>query len=133
VTRYFQRQDVRIDVINLRLSTVPSDDGLRHVGKVGPVSPWCLGGITMMALSDAVRAFSLAAEAPYKPGMRIMNAVNARAWVADPVADILRSWWGKDVDVSYFDRPENRFRSVYQCDRIREELGFVAQVMPAGL
>jgi hypothetical protein len=83
-----------------------------------------------MARSDAVSAFSAAIEAPYRPGMRIINATGPKAWVADPVADILRNWWGEEVDVSYFEQPGHAFDAVYQVDRIREELGFVAQRLP---
>ncbi len=60
-----------------------------------------------MALQDAVRAFSMAAESAYKPGVRIMNATGPKAWVADPVADILSNWWGNDVDLSYYEQPDH--------------------------
>jgi nucleoside-diphosphate-sugar epimerase len=83
-----------------------------------------------MARSDAVRALSLAIEAPYKPGMRIMNATGPKAWAADPVAEILRNWWGDEVDVSYFEQPGHEHDSVYRVDRIRKELGFVAERVP---
>jgi nucleoside-diphosphate-sugar epimerase len=83
-----------------------------------------------MALSDAVRAFTLAAEAPYRPGVRIMNAVAPQAWVADPVADILRNWWGDDVDLSYYERQGHEYSSVYDVSRIEAELGFVAEELP---
>ena len=81
----------------------------------------------MMALSDAVRAFALAASSPLAPGVRTMNAAGPRAWVADPVADVLRGWWGGDVDVSHFLRPGHEYDSVFDVSRIREELGFKAE------
>ena len=130
ITRYYQRQNEDIDVINLRLSSVSPDDRMPAPGKVGPLGAWSLGGIIQMALSDAVRAFTLAAEATYKPGVRIMNTAPPRAWVADPVADILRNWWGNDVDVSYFQQPGHEYDSVYDVNRIKRELGFVAERLP---
>ena len=61
---------------------------------------------------------------------RIMNATGPRAWVADPVADILRNWWGDDVDLSFFEQAGHAYDSVYDVRRIRQELGFVAQRLP---
>lgn len=130
ITKYYQRQNDALDVINLRLSSVSPDDRMPPPRKVGPLGPWALGSITLMALSDAVRAFSLAAEAPYQPGVRIMNATGPKAWVADPVADVLRAWWGDDVDVSHFEQPGHDYDSVFDVRRIEETLGFVAERLP---
>ena len=130
VTRYYCRQNEAIDVINLRLASICGDNNLTPLSKVGPLNEWGLGGITIMALNDAVRAFTLAAEAPYKPGVRIMNATGPKAWVADPIAEILKNWWGNDVDLSYFKQPGHEFDSVYDVSRIKKELGFTAAVLP---
>jgi nucleoside-diphosphate-sugar epimerase len=130
VCKYYHRQDEALDVIALRLSTVLADDGLPPPRKAGPLRQWSLGGITIMARSDAVRAFTLAVESPYRPGVRIMNAAGPRTWVADPVADVLRAWWGDDVDVSPFERAGHEYDSVYDVRRIHRELGFVAQRLP---
>ena len=130
VTRYLQRQFPEIDVINLRLSSVGPDDHLPPLRTIGPQPAWCLGGLTRMALSDAVRAFRLAAESDTVPGVRVMNAAGPRAWAADPVADILENWWGSEVDVSHFRQAGHAFDSVYDVHRIRDEIGFVAEVLP---
>ena len=130
VTKYYQRQNQAIDVINLRLSVVLADDRLPPPRGIEPLRPWALGSITIMALSDAVRAFIMALEAPYKPGVRIMNAAGPRAWVAVPVAQLLRHWWGEDVDLSYFEDPDHAYDAVYDVRRIERELGFVAQRLP---
>jgi UDP-glucose 4-epimerase len=130
ITKYYQRQVEALDVINLRLSSVSPDERMPPLRRVGPLGQWSLGGITQMALSDAVRAFTLAAEAPYRPGVRIMNAVAPQAWVADPVADILRNWWGDDVDLSYYEQQGHEYSSVYDASRIEAELGFVAEKLP---
>jgi UDP-glucose 4-epimerase len=130
ITKYYCRQNEDVNVINLRLSSVSPDDRMPAPVKVGPLPRWCLGGITQMARSDAVRAFTLAAESAYKPGVCTMNATGPKAWAADPVADILRNWWGDDVDLSYFERPGHEYDSVYDVTRIKTKLGFVAERLP---
>lgn len=130
VTKYYHRQNETIDVINLRLASVCADEDLPPPKRVSPLSEWCLGGITIMARSDAVHVFTLAAEAPYRPGVRIMNATGPKAWVADSVAEILRNWWGNDVDLSCFEQPGHEYDSVYDVSRIKQELGFMAVVLP---
>ena len=129
-TKYYQRQNEDVDVINLRLSSIAPDERMPLPAKVCPLQEWSLGRITVMARSDAVQAFKLAAEAPYMPGVRIMNAAGPKAWVADPVAEILRNWWKDDVDVSYFEQPGHEYDSVYDVSRIREELNFTAKRLP---
>ena len=130
ITKYYWRQNDKIDVINLRLASIVPDDKMPEPLRAGPLHQWALGGITLMARSDAVRAFTLAAEAPHKAGVRIMNAVGPKAWVADPVADVLRAWWRDEVDVSYFEQAGHEYDSVYAANRIKDELGFVAQRLP---
>jgi nucleoside-diphosphate-sugar epimerase len=130
VTRYYHRQNGDIDVIDLRLSSIYPDGSLPQPQGVGPFGPWVLGGITIMALSDAVRAFVTAAEAPPKPGVRIMNAAGPKAWASVPVAEILRNWWGNDADLSHFEKPGHEFDSVFDVTRIKDELGFVAEKTP---
>ncbi|MBT3344937.1 MAG: NAD(P)-dependent oxidoreductase [Gemmatimonadetes bacterium] len=126
ITRYHQRQNPQIDVCNLRLAAIVPDENPPPKQTVGPPRPWGLGGLAMMTRSNAVRAFTLAAEAPLKPGVRVMNATSPRAWAEDPVADILRNWWGDDVDLSHFSQAGHEYDAVYEVSRIRTELGFVA-------
>ena len=130
ITKYYQRQNEDIDVINLRLASVHSDERMLSPSNVCPLQEWSLGRITVMALSDAVHAFQLAVEAPHKPGVRIMNAAPPKAWVADPVAEILRNWWKDDVDLSYFEQPEHEYDSVFDVSQIRKELNFTATHLP---
>jgi len=130
MTKYCQRQNPEIEVLNFRLASIGADDRLPAPGRVRPLSQWAMGSLTIMALSDALRAFTIAVEAPVKPGVRIMNAAGPEAWVADPVADILRHWYADEVDVSHFEQPGHEYDAVYDVSRIRAELGFVAQVMP---
>ena len=114
----------------VRLASVADDTNMPPLVGLGPLGQWALGGITILALSDAIRAFRLATEAPYRPGVRTLNAVSPKAWVAAPVVEILRNWWGSDVDISHFEQPGNEFDSAYMVSRIEEELGFVAKILP---
>ncbi len=130
VTEYYGRQNPEIDVTNLRLSTVCPDDAMPALKEPGPIGPWALGSIALMARSDAVRAFAMAAEAPLRPGVRTMNAAGPKAWTAAPVAEVLRGWWGDDVDLTHFEQPGHEYDSVFGVGRIAEELGFVAERLP---
>lgn len=130
VTKYYQRQDPRLDVINLRLAAICPDEPAAPLVRAGTPGEWALTTITQMTRSDAVRAFRMAAEAPHKAGVRILNATGPRAWVADPVAKILRGWWGSDVDVSYFEQAGNEYASAYDASRIKAEIGFEARRLP---
>jgi hypothetical protein len=124
------RQNDDLDVINLRLSTVIPDENQTRVSGVRPLGQWCIGGITIMMLTDAVRAFTLAAEAEYKPGVRTMNTTGPKVWASAPTAEILRNWYGDEVDVSYFEQPGNEYKGVYDVSTVKQELGFEAQLLP---
>lgn len=127
VTKYYQRQNEELDVINLRLAAIFPDDKPWGPAGIRPIAEWCLAGVSCMPLSDAVQAFVLASQTPCKPGMRILNAVPPRIWATAPTAEILRNWWGKDVDLSRFEQTANLFAPVFDATRIRQELGFVAE------
>ena len=128
VTKYHWRQNQDIDAINLRLSSVIPEDGskMRPQG-VRSLKQWALGSLTVMVLPDAIRAFSSAAMAAQKPGVRIMNATAERAWATAPTADILENWWGDNLDLSYYHQEGNELRSAFEVNRIKEELGFTAE------
>ena len=127
ISKYYWRQNREIDVINIRLCSItpgavprPRPTGIR------PILEWTLGHVTCMLLSDAVRAFSLAALGPVRPGVRILNTAAERIWATAPTAEVLGNWWGADVDLSYFRKPGNEYRGVFSVDRITEELDFTA-------
>jgi nucleoside-diphosphate-sugar epimerase len=124
--KYLARKHGDVDIKALRLAVVTADDKPIPKVDVRPIHPWALGAMTYLPLSEAVRAFTLALDAPAQPGMRIMNAVSPKAWVTAPVADILRNWYGDAVDVSHFEQPGCTDDSVFMCDRIRTEIGFEA-------
>jgi len=130
ISKYCHRQNEEIDVINLRLSSVCADDRMPPLKEVGSLPEWSLGGITIMNLTDAVRAFVMSAEASYHPGVRIMNAAGPKAWTSVPVVEILRNWWGDDVDLSHFEQPGHEYNSVYEVSRIKREIGFIASHLP---
>jgi UDP-glucose 4-epimerase len=130
VARYHQRQNSGLDVLAVRLAAIFGDDQPPEPARVGPLSEWLPAAVTAMALSDAVRMFTLAVESPIEPGMRIMNGAAPKAWVADPVADILRGWWGGDVDVAHYEQKGHEYDSLFDVSRIERELGFVAAELP---
>ena len=77
-----------------------------------------------------IRAFRMAAESSHAPGVRILNAAGPQAWVKDPTADILRNWWGADVDLSVLESEGHRYDSTYDVGEIEQQLGFVAARLP---
>jgi nucleoside-diphosphate-sugar epimerase len=131
VTRYYQRQQPQLDVINLRLASIFPDERAIPLLEPGPAFEWCCGAMTLMALSDAVRAFRLAAEAPYQPGVRILNCASPKAWVEGTTKAVLQAWYPDlTIDLSHYDRPGHAQDGVFDVRRIREELGFEAMVLP---
>ncbi len=130
VTRYLSRQNEDLDFINLRLASIAPDDRQLIPRQPGPMPAWAMGTISIMFLSDTVRCLTLAAQAPYKPGVRILNAVGGQACVAVPVPDLMRAWYGRDADTldfSHYERPGHEKDPVYDIANIRKELGFVPQ------
>ena len=128
VTRYLARQNDALDFINLRLASIVPDDQPANLRAAGPVGPWAMASITKMYLSDTVRCLTLAAAAPHKAGVRIMNAVGAQAAVADPVPTMLRSWYAAEVeqwDLSHYAQSGHERDALYDTQRIAAELGFV--------
>ncbi len=128
VTRYFVRQNPDLDVINIRLASIMSEDTCPEpVKATDPLGPWALARLSQMYLSDAIDCFVRAVESSYKPGVRMLNAVAATACAADPVPDILRAWWGKDaegLDLSHYARSGHERDAVYDIRRIADEIGF---------
>lgn len=130
VTRYLSRQNPEVDFINIRLGSIIRDDHVPVPRKAGPLTEWAIGSVSVMSLSDTVRCLTMAAEAPIKPGVRIMNAVGTRACADDPVPVIIRSWYGRDaekIDLSHYERPGHEQDPLFDISRIREELGFVPE------
>lgn len=130
VTKYHHRQNPDLDVTNLRLAAIAPDEKMPSPVGAIPLPEWGLGHITVMARSDAVRAFTFALEASPHSGVRILNAVPPKAWTARPVAEILGGWWGNDVDLSHYRQKGHEYDSPYDARRIAQELGFVAQRLP---
>ena len=128
VTRYLVRQNPDLDIINIRLASIVPEDRELIPREPGPITEWAIGSISVMYLSDTVRCFRMAAEAPPKSGLRIMNAVGGQANVAAPIPEIMRAWYGADaerIDFSHYEQPGHERDPVYDISRIREELGFI--------
>ena len=117
-----------MDIIDIRLASVIPEDREPSPVAPGPVGQWSVGAPSLLYLSDAVRCFTMAAEAAPKVGVRIMNAVGSKACVAAPVPEILRAWYGADadaLDMSHYERPGHERDPLYTIDRVREEIGFI--------
>ncbi len=131
VTRYLARQHPELDIINLRLAAILRDDARPDPVSAGdPLQDWALAGLSRMYLSDAVDCFAKAVEAPFKAGLRILNAVAATACTRDPVPAVLKAWYGADadrLDFSHYERPGHERDPVYDIRRIAAEIGFVPQ------
>lgn len=130
VTRYYHRQVPELEVLNLRLCVVLPDSSLPTPLGRSALAEWALGTISLMALSDAVHAFTLAVEKAYQPGLHILNTAPERAWVAEPMPAILGHWWGSDVDLSHYEQEGHAYDSAFSVDRVFEQLGFRARVLP---
>jgi len=124
LTRYYVRQNPEIDVVNLRFAALCPDENMPPRSGIDPAGDWAVGAITQMVRSEAVRILCLATEAPLKPGIRIMNAVSSKAWVSAPTAEVLRNWWGDNVDLSYFEQAGNEQASVFDPSYAKREFGF---------
>ena len=82
-----------------------------------------------------IRCFELSINAPPKSGsVRIITAVGPSAYTKDPVAKVLKSWYGpaeksKDnIDLSYHMISGNEFKPIYDTESAKNEIGFTAQV-----
>jgi nucleoside-diphosphate-sugar epimerase len=124
VTRYLHRQNPETDILNLRLAAVYPDDAPPPKVRLGEVYPWAVGSITLLSRSQAVRAFQLAAESPRKPRFRILNAVSQSAWVETSTSEVLRSWWGTEIDWEGLDDSSRPCASLFDASAIAAELGF---------
>ncbi|MFT5377125.1 MAG: nucleoside-diphosphate-sugar epimerase [Candidatus Latescibacterota bacterium] len=124
ITRYLSRQKPELDLLNIRLSSAGVNEevraGLKERG------PWCMGAPTYMVVDDAVDLFALAIEAPLKPGLRIVNGACKKWWSSVSTAEQLRHWYGEHIDVSFYERPENKYASAFATTRLEAELGFEA-------
>ncbi|MCD6361927.1 MAG: NAD(P)-dependent oxidoreductase [Armatimonadetes bacterium] len=130
LARYMSRQDAGLDLIAIRLSGIIPDDAARTYRTAQPPFDWGMSSISPMYLSDAVRCFAMAAEAPLKPGFRLMNATGPQACVVDTIPEIMRARYGEDaagLDLSYYERPGHERDPVFDIRRIRAEIGFTPE------
>ncbi|HAI11700.1 MAG TPA: hypothetical protein DCM28_08345 [Phycisphaerales bacterium] len=124
VTKYLHMQNPQTDVINLRLSAIYPDENPPAKVKSCDIYKWAAASLTLLSRSQAVKAFTLAVESKYKPGVRILNTVSKTAWVESDTAVVLKRWWGEDVDLNYFSQPGKAMANLYSSDAIERELGF---------
>lgn len=126
MTRYYARKHPDLDVLNIRLASVPAEPG-SVPGIMDNYPMWGLGMTTVLHLDDGVDLFSRALAKPHSPGAAVINGVASRAWLMCPTAEQARNWWGSKVDSSFYEGPENRFASFYDWRPAAELLGFRAE------
>jgi len=124
VTRYLSRQNPAIDIINLRLAAIYPDEQPPAKIAQAKLGPWAAATITQMSRSEATGAFVSAVESACKPGLRILNATSKQAWSEGPTVELLRSWWGDDVDLSAMEASQDQRPSIFDTSSIARELNF---------
>ena len=130
LARYVSRQDAGLDLVAIRLCGIlPENSRCAHRDAKAPWN-WGMANISPMYLSDALRCFTLAAEASLKPGFRLMNAAGPQACVIDTIPKIFRARYGSNaagLDLSHYERAGHERDPVFDTTRIKKELGFVPE------
>ena len=125
ITKYHWRQNPEIDVVNIRLCSVMRDEVRRRKPEgVRPILEWTVGNVTCMLLSDAIRAFSLAALGPVKPGVRILNTAAERIWATVPTAEFPRELVGRRFGSFLFPEAWKRVSWCLQRRSVKRRVGF---------
>jgi nucleoside-diphosphate-sugar epimerase len=132
VIHYFHRVVPATDFTVLRLGAV-EDEATWTAADLGSQEDLELPFLELahVALGDAVRGHRAAVEAPYRPGVRILNLVAPEATSVRPVSETLRSTprvRDSGLDMSGFERPGHEFDPIYRIQAIRDALGFVPEV-----
>ncbi|MFA9480338.1 NAD-dependent epimerase/dehydratase family protein [Phycisphaerales bacterium AB-hyl4] len=133
LARYYHRQNPLLDITNLRLAAIHSDDAPPPWNHGDTPGEWALAGLTRMNLSDAVAAIRAALDISkpgQQPGFRVLNAAAPHAWADRPTAEILRAWYGPEVDLTWFEQPGHERRGAFDVRSIENELGFTATHTP---
>ena len=77
-----------------------------------------------------LRALDLAIKAPAQPGVRVYNVVGTYLNSSDPVAQVLKSALGprsEQLDLTWYNRPEQAYAPLYRIDQIEKALGFTPE------
>lgn len=127
---FYTRQVSDCTMVSLRLAAIYDEHSPPPLLQPGPVFEWAAGSASMMSRRDAVRALTMSLHAPLPHGHHVFNALSPRAWVAEPTAEILRSWYGEDFDVTHYLQPQHRWDSLYDSSAIHRAIGFVAHDFP---
>ena len=110
----------------------PDDsDHLVREAKAGDPPRWALGSVTVMYLSDTVRAFVAALDAARQPGVRVYNATAPRVASTLTVPELIAAWLpDSGLDLSWYERAGHEHDALFDTRRIADELGFVAERIP---
>lgn len=131
VTRYYSRIYDDADFIDIRLGAVSEDDNPPPLVKAGPIYDWAFVYLGRIFLSDVIKVFTLAVEAPHNPSLRIMNAVGPDSASEDTVPDLMHSWFPEryqQLDLSHYKCTGHERDPVFDITRIKSELGFEPKI-----
>ena len=130
VSRYHCRKYRDARVINLRLAGLRPDGYTMKPPEMTEKRGWYFNRFCTLSVNDAVLALELALDSDRPPGERVYFVGPPRSAVQEPVAEHIANAWGDEHDLSYFKQPGKERAPLFCVDRIREELGFVAQDLP---
>ncbi|MFA9479983.1 hypothetical protein ACERK3_17020, partial [Phycisphaerales bacterium AB-hyl4] len=71
-----------------------------------------------------------ALQAAEQPGVRVLNAASPWVCADRPTAEILRNWYGRGVDLTYFEQAGHERSGVFDVRRIQQVLAFTPRDRP---
>lgn len=125
--RFICRNDESLDMLVVRSCGIRPEGERRDYPDSGHRVDCALAFISAMYISDAIDWITRAIEAPSKPGFRMMNSAGRTACLREPVADVMRAWYGDSLDLSAYEQPGHEYDPVLSTKGMQEELGFVAK------
>lgn len=131
LSRFISRQDPGLDIKVIRSCGIRPDGEPREHRCVTSSFQGLLAAVSPMYITDAVRWLTRAAEAPLRPGFRLVQSAGPKACVLDPVADVMRACYGehaKTLDLKPYERPGHEFDPVLDTTGFMEEWGVKPEV-----
>lgn len=89
------------------------------------------GPLCSIALPDMIACLHAATDAPFKNSFRVLNAVGPTSYSSEPVADVLRSWYGDSHNIAGIETFEFTGRErapLYDSEATFQELGWRPQI-----
>ena len=131
VLRYLSRQHPDVDMMAIRLSSVPDQKGFDNFVERAkndgflPKGPWMINGLEVLCPADTVDLFKRAVDKALNPGLLILNGVPQYTNLPFTTASQLKYWWGDKVDTSYYEMEGNEYKTLYSNKKLVEHLEFI--------